>query len=415
MIELERTFLVKHLPEGLSSCESKEVLDIYFPASEHHPTLRVRKNGDRFVIKLLRRVEEGESVELEVLRELCPCENARVPELAGHVELSYGNSRSATLVIVEGYVPNRGDAWTFTVDEAQRYFERVLTGLQEAETPPVAAGGVVELIQREPPQVAVDRIGGYLDVARQLGRRTGELHLALGGATDNRAFAPEQSTSLSRRSLYQSVRNLAIRNLELLASHVDQLDEPVAGVARQVLKRRRDITTGLRAVLDGPDIGQRIRVHGDYHLAQVLHTGNDFVIIDFEGEPLRSLVERRRKRSPLADVAGMLRSFHYAIFGSLTHGVTESRVRREDVGLLEPWAQSWHSWVSAAFVGAYLESIGSTGLVPADAANRALLLDLYLVEKALYEIGYELNNRPDWVAIPLRGILDVLNAQQRRE
>ena len=155
----------------------------------------------------------------------------------------------------------------------------------------------------------------------------------------------------------------------------------------------------------------RIRCHGDYHLGQVLFTGKDFVITDFEGEPARSLSERRIKRSPLRDVAGMIRSFHYASHTALVKQSTLHNKPEDTLPLLKHWAQYWYVWVSAVFLHTYLDIIKPTGLVPEDPAQLKTLLDAFLLEKALYEVGYELNNRPDWVNLPLQGILDILEAQ----
>jgi maltose alpha-D-glucosyltransferase/alpha-amylase len=147
----------------------------------------------------------------------------------------------------------------------------------------------------------------------------------------------------------------------------------------------------------------RIRTHGDYHLGQVLYTGKDFAIIDFEGEPSRRLSERRLKRSPLRDVAGMIRSFQYAAYTSLLNEVKVGVVRPDQFATLEPQAMYWYVWVSAAFLRGYLGA-ADPGLLPADPDQLRALLDAYLLDKAVYEAGYELNNRPDWLHIPLAGI-----------
>jgi maltose alpha-D-glucosyltransferase/alpha-amylase len=180
------------------------------------------------------------------------------------------------------------------------------------------------------------------------------------------------------------------------------------------LKRERQIRGRLKHVLERELGGQRIRCHGDYHLGQILYTGKDFVIIDFEGEPLRSLTDRRRKRSPMADVAGMLRSFHYAVYGVLSGELPGSQTRPEDLPILEPWAPVWYAWVASSFLGAYLKTIEPAELLPTTRDALELLLDVHLVEKSLYELNYELNNRPSWVRVPLRGILDVLDAEAPR-
>jgi len=153
---------------------------------------------------------------------------------------------------------------------------------------------------------------------------------------------------------------------------------------------------------------ERIRVHGDLHLGQVLDTGSDFVIIDFEGEPGRKLYERRYKRCPLVDVAGMMRSFHYASESALRSG----RLRAEDAAALLPWARAWTSWVRAAFVGEYLKSIGAARFVPVDDREKERMLAFYQLEKCIYEIRYELNNRPDWVEIPLVGLRQAMAEEE---
>jgi maltose alpha-D-glucosyltransferase/alpha-amylase len=261
---------------------------------------------------------------------------------------------------------------------------------------------------REPPESVSMLLEGYLSVARQLAGRTGELHLVLASEGGDAAFALERFTNLTKRSFYQSLRNLSSRSFDLLKERIKGLPDGDAELARQVLRSERELTLRLKTVLERPLGGVRMRVHGDYHLGQVLHTGKDFVIIDFEGEPARSPAERRRRRSPIADVAGMLRSFHYAVYGVLTGAL--GQVRPEDRELGEEWAAVWYRWVAATFLDGYLGSIRGRGLVPEDAAEIGILLDVHLLEKALYELAYELNNRPSWVSIPLRGILASLDA-----
>jgi maltose alpha-D-glucosyltransferase/alpha-amylase len=154
----------------------------------------------------------------------------------------------------------------------------------------------------------------------------------------------------------------------------------------------------------------RTRIHGDYHLGQVLFTGDDFVIIDFEGEPARPLSERRNKNSPLQDVAGMLRSFHYAAYAPLLEEIRSQEVLQERLNALDVWAQYWQTWVSATFLKTYLRTSGSASFVPQSREELAVLLDVYVVTKAVYELGYELNNRPSWLRIPLQSVSKLLDA-----
>jgi len=175
--------------------------------------------------------------------------------------------------------------------------------------------------------------------------------------------------------------------------------------ARRLLDLEGAILRRFRAVADRRLDAARIRVHGDYHLGQVLWSESDYYIIDFEGEPERSLDERRHKESPLKDVAGMLRSYGYAAYAAL---LTRAAGRPSDPGRLEEWASVWQRWISAAFLRGYLGVTGVNTLIPLDPVQRARLLDLFLIDKALYELNYELNNRPDWVRIPLRGLWELL-------
>jgi maltose alpha-D-glucosyltransferase/alpha-amylase len=253
-------------------------------------------------------------------------------------------------------------------------------------------------------------MGSYLTLVGLLGRRTGELHLALAAEVDDPAFAPEAFTPFYRRSLYQSMRNLAAGSLQLLRKRLKPLPEPLQARAREVLERQSEIMKRFRAIHETPITAQRIRVHGDFHLGQVLYTGNDFVIIDFEGEPARPLSERRLKRTPLRDVAGMLRSFDYAAHTALFGSAERGAIREKDVPFLLPWARSLSQWSGSAFLRAYLPPVQTAGLVPPERDQLALLLRVLLLDKATYELGYELNNRPGWSTIPIRGILDLLGS-----
>jgi maltose alpha-D-glucosyltransferase/alpha-amylase len=258
-----------------------------------------------------------------------------------------------------------------------------------------------------------DLLGAYLDSARLLGERTAELHRALASEAGSADFAPEAFGTLYQRSLYQSMRALTGRSLQLLGERRGSLGGRAAELAEALLARRQEVLDRFGVLLGRRLEAQRIRIHGDYHLGQVLFTGRDFLIIDFEGEPARALSERRIKRSPLRDVAGMLRSFDYAGHSELARQVEGGLVSRADAAALAGWARWWQHWVSATFLAAWLDRLGwgsgdAGGLVPAGAEDLGALLSVYLLEKAIYELRYELNNRPDWVAIPLAGLLQLL-------
>jgi maltose alpha-D-glucosyltransferase/alpha-amylase len=194
----------------------------------------------------------------------------------------------------------------------------------------------------------------------------------------------------------------AERHLTLLEASMHLLDERKRPLAQEVLDRRTELLRQFGELRDLHGAGARIRCHGDYHLGQVLVSEGDVVIIDFEGEPARPLAERRSKCSPLRDVAGMLRSFSYA---ALTGLGAATQTRPEDYDRLVRWAELWEAWVSAAFLRAYFAAVQGGGFLPQHPDDLDLLLQAFVLDKALYELGYELNNRPDWVHIPLTGIL----------
>ncbi|MDH4045612.1 MAG: phosphotransferase, partial [Gemmatimonadota bacterium] len=294
----------------------------------------------------------------------------------------------------------------YVVDGVTQFFEHLLAAGGEVSLPAGHPGSVVADASAEYPPAITALTGAYLDAARLLGLRTAELHLALGSGTDDDAFAPEAFTSLYQRSLYQSLRAKAEKSLTLLSQRLRILPPDTRDRAAAVLATRDTLMAHLRAVSQRRLGGMRIRCHGNYHLGEILFTGRDFVIVDFEGEHALSLDQRRMKRSPLVDVAGMLRSFDYAARSALLDG----RVRPGDVDILAPWADAWSYWISRAFVDAYRETIEPTGLLPRSANDVRLLLDCYQLEKALYEVAHELNHRPTWTAIPLHGIETLLQA-----
>ncbi len=369
--------------------------------------------GDRYVLKLFRRVSDGTSPDLELSRFLGErARFANTPPVAGWLELRRGRSEPSTLAILQAFVPNEGDAWRFMLDQVDRYFELALARAREIGAPPVPGASPLALLDRDLPELAGELIGGDVEMARLLGRRTAELHRALASERDDEAFSPEPFTTLYQRSRYQSMRNLASRVLGLLRERQHELPESLRPAAARLAGDADAVLEVFEEMLRGRLDALRIRIHGDYHLGQVLWTGNDFVIIDFEGEPARSIGERRLKRSPLVDVAGMLRSFDYAAHHPLLDPAHEGMIRGEDVPALEPWAAYWRAWMSSSFLRAYLRGVEGTGLVPDDRGRLETLLRVLLLEKAVYELGYELDNRPGWAGIPLRGIRELVDAER---
>jgi maltose alpha-D-glucosyltransferase/alpha-amylase len=361
--------------------------------------------GDRLILKLFRRVGEGLNPDLEIGRFLTERAGfAYAPALAGAFELRKRRGEPVTLGILHALVANEGDAWRYTLDSLGRYFDEILARKPDIEMASVPAVSPVKFIDEEIPDLARELIGAYLTSAHLLGQRTGELHMALGAEGKDPAFAPESFTALYRRSLYQSMRTLADQALTLLGKRLKGLAQELRADAEAVLKLEDAIFARFREIVETRVAAMRIRCHGDYHLGQVLFTGKDFFIIDFEGEPARPISERRIKRSPLRDVAGMLRSFNYAAVATLKGDAPHA----EDAAQTRPWARFWNFWVSVNFLKGYFEATQQAVFMPKSRAEITLLLDIYLLEKAVYELSYELNNRPDWVDLPIAGILQVM-------
>jgi maltose alpha-D-glucosyltransferase/alpha-amylase len=349
--------------------------------------------GDRLILKLFRRVEPGPNPDVEIGEQLTTrARFRRVPRVAGALEYEPAGEPLGHLFVAHEFVPSQADAWSHALEELGRFYDEVRH----------AADPTADLLPRERVTVAAppipahisDRAGAYVDSAKLLGRRTGELHVALASDSASPAFASEPFTQDDLQRLVANAAAELQRVRTLVTSDV---------TAR--LERRLTAMRDARGADAINPASARIRIHGDYHLGQLLWAESDYYILDFEGEPARPLDERRRKESPLKDVAGMLRSFSYAAYAAL---FALSDRQRETFSRLEPWAHVWIYWTSAAFLRSYASVPGSLSLLPSDPVQRALLLDLFLIEKALYELRYELNTRPEWVRIPLRGLEDLL-------
>ncbi|HEX2229397.1 MAG TPA: putative maltokinase, partial [Candidatus Binatia bacterium] len=363
--------------------------------------------GDRLVLKLFRRLEAGINPDLEIGRFLTERTSFRhVPPVAGHMELRRGKRATVIIGILQGWVANEGDAWSYTLDQLKQYLENAQARRgEDAELPPQDKH-LLDLVDHDIPLLAQEIIGAYLPSAVLLGQRTAELHAALASESSDPDFAPESYTVHYRHSLYQSMRTLASKALALLRDRLGELPESARRDAAELLGMEQRLLGRFRAVLDRKVTAMRVRVHGDYHLGQVLYTGKDFVIIDFEGEPARPITERRLKRSPLKDVAGLLRSFSYAA----SFALRSDRFRPEDRPALEKWGHYWQTWVSVSFLKCYLATAAQAGFLPKTREEMKVLLDLFVLEKAIYELSYELNNRPDWVDVPLQGIREIMQA-----
>ncbi len=362
----------------------------------------------RLMLKIFRRVEEGQSPDLEIGSFLTEKSSFRnVPPVAGYLEYLSDTGARTSLGVLQGYVENQGDAWEFTLKALAEYYrqEPLMGSLPASE---ILRLPILALSDQAIPDQARRRIGSYLDSAALLGRRTAELHLALASASDDPNFTPQPFSRADRQALVNSALDILASNFDLLRRRKDGMPDHIRLEAEKVLHLEDKARQRFQLLNESAISAVITRIHGDYHLGQVLYTGSDFVIIDFEGEPARSLEERRKKRSPLQDVAGMLRSFHYAAYTPLLQQPDVAATRADRPQALGTWAHYWQTWVSAAFLRTYLEVARDAPFIPRSREELTQLLDVYLLDKAVYELGYELNNRPSWVRIPLDGITQLL-------
>jgi trehalose synthase-fused probable maltokinase len=356
--------------------------------------------GDRFILKLFRRAPVGDNPEWEVGRFLTAGSRyPHAPAVAGALELTDAAGRRRTIAVLHELVAHETDAWTHTLGLVDAAFDAMAPLVEAGDVAALpVAGPVAGLVGEVPAPGVAEMLGPVLAEAALLGRRTAELHLALMGPPDDAALVPEPMTAHYQRSLYQSVRTQVQRALALLRRERPGLTGSATQDADRVLAGEPELLATLAELKDRRIAGLRLRRHGDFHLGQVLWTGSDVVIIDFEANLRPSANDGLR---PLRDVASMLRSYEYAARAGL-----ERRGAPSEDPAWAAAASCWASWAGAAFLAGYVEA--GARLLPEGEGAAEVLLRALLLEKAAYELGYELNQRPDWVGIPLHGMVALL-------
>jgi len=351
---------------------------------------------NKYFLKLYRKLEDGVNPDVEVTRHLSERTGfANVPAFAGAIEYRRAKAEPTVVGAMQSAITSEGDAWAMTLDSVSRFYDRVLTRKADIQNAVVPEGSVLN-----------ELIGGvYPERAKLLGQRTAELHLALASESEDKRFAPEPFNAMGQRSVFQNMRGMLRRSWELLGKKLPHLPANVRDEATEVFEAEKRILAQQQRILERISGASKIRIHGDYHLGQVLYTGKDFIILDFEGEPARPLSERKLKRSALRDVAGMMRSYQYAAYSALW----QPSMRPEDIPFLERWADIWYRQMSGVFLQSYRATSAGAVFVPKNEEDLQVLLEAYLLDKAVYEVGYELNNRPEWVVIPIRGIKHILH------
>ena len=365
--------------------------------------------NDQYFFKFYRKIENEINPEVEIVQFLSEHTTFRnSPRYAGSVEYLDHEGEVMVFGLLQEKVENQGESWSMSVDSVGRFYERVMAKAKAIKPPKLINKASIKF--EDAPDVIQEFIGrGFYERMVRLGSRTAEMHLALASNTSNPAFSPENFTANYQRSLYSSLRKLVKDRFNLLETTLPKLSPEVQEFAKKVLSLENGIMECFSEVYQLKIKTNKIRIHGDYHLGQVLFTGKDFVIIDFEGEPGLSFSERRLKKSALKDVAGMMRSIHYAAFGKI---LLNENYRERDLEFLESWAEQWQHYVSRFYLGAYMERMNmGTEL----SEENDILIRTFLLEKAIYELGYELNGRPDWTIIPLRGIHYIMKRYQEEK
>ncbi len=363
----------------------------------------------RFFLKLYRSPDEGSNPELEIIQNLTERTGfENLPPYAGTLMYIHPQKQEYSLGILTGFIPNEGNAWELTERFTEQYFENILTRKHELPEAPRYIPGILEDYEPEDAKLLKDLAGYFFtEMIEKLGQRTAEMHLGLASLTQDEAFRPESFSLLYQKSINQSFRTLIKKTISELRLQRQILDGQVKEMCDKIVGSENALLKTIKELLESEKIrSQKTRVHGDYHLGQVLFTGKDFIIIDFEGEPARTLSARKLKYCPFKDVAGMLRSFHYAIY----MGYFRIRDRGTDnSSILEPWIEHWYHLISYHFLKAYFDTAGNAPFVPETASQIVSLLNLFLIEKSVYESSYEINNRPDWLIVPLNGLDKIID------
>jgi maltose alpha-D-glucosyltransferase / alpha-amylase len=384
------------------------------PTVDAHTVNSIITYGQDFVLKLYRKLDIGINPDRELAEFLTSEGFTQTPRALGTIEYrtidSDARTQATTLGLLTSYTRNATSGWQYTLDHLGLFFERALAiPTEDPRLRELALGNPLTLSQQTVPSVMNELLGTHVELIRQLGRRTAEMHRVLSSRNDLPDFAPEPFTDFYRHSLYHGMLGYASRSIDALRNSLHGLPQSIQEDARLLIEREPEVRSRFNRVRDQRLTGSRIRHHGDFHLTQVLFTGNDVLITNFEGEVTRPMSERRIKRSALRDVAGMVRSFHYvahAVLYGHVPGIVPGKAGHPQLNF---WSQAWYQWVSCIFIDEYLKTAAKAPFLPASREEVDILLSAYLLQKALIEIEYELEHRPDWARIPVHGVLEMLD------
>jgi maltose alpha-D-glucosyltransferase/alpha-amylase len=368
------------------------------------PVSTVEKNNtsaffdDRLVLKFLRKIEEGPHPEEEAAIFLNRAGFPYVAPFGGAVHYHDPGGDPAAVALLFGFVRGAVDGWQFTIDHLGLFFEQAAARYPEGPPDPA------------PDELAQESIGSYLQWVRQLASRTGEMHATLASRPEDPVFAPEPFTDFYRHSLYHAMLGRVTRTMDLLKARLARLPDTVRPDAEALLGLNNRVRDRFRFLRDQRVAAARIRIHGDFHLAQVLYTGKDFVFIDFEGDSGRPLSERRIKRSPLQDVAGMIDSFYTVSHGALFGETPGLILKSGNSTVMAAWARYWSRTVGRAFLESYLLTQGVGALLPQDPQHLRMLIRLYVMDLAMYKLAFDLGHAAERIRMPCLLIADLVEA-----
>ena len=365
--------------------------------------------GDHLVAKWIHKADVGENPELEMGRYLAAGGYRHTAPLAGWIDLQREGEQAvggATIAVLTSFVANQGDAWSHLQQSLDGWLGEIVQ-MGDAAPPKLPPNDLLTRALFPLPEDVLIAVGDYVRSAALLGTRVGEMHKVL-SRTHIEAFAPAPLDEAGRQATTDEIRRDLARALGALDERAGTLPAEARDALGFVRSKLPSIERRLVNAARAPEGGIRTRVHGDLHLGQVLYTGEDFVIVDFQGDPARPLAERKAKRSPLVDVAGMLRSIHYAAMAGL-HARPASARRA-----LAPWVALWYRAAMASFLGGWLRAVSESTVLPSSPAVTRALLDLFLLERCVHELAYEIEHgRDDFVGIPLEGLKDLLETERK--
>ncbi len=368
--------------------------------------------GDKVLLKFFRRLKQGKNPELEISQFLTEKNFPHCLPLLGALEFHDAAGVQMTLAVAKASVPHAASAWKFTMDAISRYYDRVMASAEQGRSAPaLPASGPVKLLQHNLSADAFDQVGTYLESARLLGQRTAELHVALASGEEGGEFGTEPMTPFYLRGVYQSMRSHAVQTLRLLRRQLKTLPPELAPAAQQVANLESAILQCYGQLTRTGIAAKRTRIHGNCHLSQMLWTGRDFVFSDFEGEATAPISEQRIKRSPLQDVARMLRSFHHAAHAGFHQQADRGVIARETLPRFEPWVRHWNLAVSHAYLQAYLSAMRPSRILPEDDASLRVMLLAHLLNRVVHELRQWLRRDPTGVGVPLRAIIYLVEDQ----